>query len=280
MQIIQIKNVTLQIMRAIKVITIISVLISVFASCNSHEKLLKSNDYDKKYAAAMKYYEDANYSKAIQMFENLSIYYRGRDNAENVAWYHAESNLKINDYYTAGYLFDKFVRQFPYSERAGEALFMSAFCKYKESPEYSLDQTQTKEAIIAFEQYVERYPTSNHIPEINRYLDEMRYKLMKKDYEIAYGYYKTSAYNAAYVSFSDFMNQYPDSENKEDAMYYIIKSGYEYAINSTETKIVERLQKVINDFEKFATLFSNSKYMSSSQDIYNKCREELRKRTK
>ena len=82
------------------------------------------------------------------------------------------------------------------------------------------------------------------------------------------------------MSFSDFMNQYPDSENKEDAMYYIIKSGYEYAINSTETKIVERLQKVINDFEKFATLFSNSKYMSSSQDIYNKCREELRKRTK
>ena len=125
MQIIQIKNVSLQIMRAIKVFVTIGMIISVLSGCNSHEKLLKSNDFDKKYAAAMKYYEDANYSKAIQLFENLSIYYRGRDNAENVAWYHAESNFKIKDYYTAGYLFDKFVRQFPYSERAGEALFLS-----------------------------------------------------------------------------------------------------------------------------------------------------------
>ena len=267
-------------MRTNSIIYVLGLLLSVFCSCNTHEKLLKSNDFDKKYAAAIKYYEDANYSKAIQLFENLSLYYRGRDNAENVAWYYAEGNLKIKDYYTAGYLFDKFVRQFPYSNKAEEALFMSAYCKYMESPEYSLDQTQTKEAIVAFEQYVERYPTSSHIPEINKYLDEMRNKLMKKDYEIAYGYYKTSAYNAAYVSFNEFINQYPDSDNKEDAMYYIIKSGYEYAINSTETKVVERLQKVINDFEKFATLFSNSKYMSSSQVIYNKCREELRKRTK
>ena len=280
MQIIQIKNVTLQIMRRIKLIPVIALFFSIFCSCSNYEKLLKSNDFDKKYAAAMDYYEKTNYSKAALLFENLTLYYRGRDNAENVAWYYAEATNKLKDYYTAGYLYNNFVRQFPYSERAEEALFMSAFCKYKESPDYSLDQSQTYEAITAFEQFVERYPTSAHIPEINKYLDEMRAKLMKKDYEIAYGYYKISVYNAAYVAFNEFINQYPDSDKKEDAMFYIIKSGYEYAINSTESKIVGRLQQVINDFEKFATLFSNSKYMAASQEIYTKCREELSKRTK
>ncbi|MBQ8045915.1 MAG: hypothetical protein IJ269_06140, partial [Bacteroidales bacterium] len=68
--------------------------------------------------------------------------------------------------------------------------------------------------------------------------------------------------------------------NKEDAMYYIILSGYEYAINSTESKIVERLNLVINDFEKFAALFSNSKYTKATQDIHDKCRAELYERQK
>lgn len=267
-------------MRMYRIIPVLLLVISVFCGCNSYEKLLKSNDFDKKYAAAMEYYNDANYSKSSQLFENLTMYYRGRDNAENVAWYYAESLLKLKDYYSAGYQFAHFIRQFPYSERAEEALFMSAYCKYMESPEYSLDQSQTKEAIKAFEQYVERYPTSNHIPEINKYLDEMRAKLMKKEYEIAYGYYKIGSYNAAYVAFNDFINQYPDSPNKEDAMYYIILSGYEYAINSTESKIVERLNLVINDFEKFAALFSNSKYMKSTQGIHDKCRAELYARQK
>lgn len=280
MPIIEIKNVTLQTMRIYKVIPVILLIVSVFSGCNSYEKLLKSNDFDKKYAAAMKYYNDANYSKAVQLFENLTMYYRGRDNAENVAWYYAESLVKFKDYYSAGFQYANFVRQFPYSERAEDALFMSAYCKYMESPEYSLDQKQTYEAIQAFEQYVERYPTSGHIPEINKYLDEMRAKLMKKDYEIAYGYYKIGSYNAAYVAFADFMNQYPDSDNKEEAMYYMILSGYEYAINSTDAKIVERLNLVINDFEKFAASFSNSKYTKHTQDIYNKCREALYARAK
>ncbi|MBR5784911.1 MAG: outer membrane protein assembly factor BamD [Bacteroidales bacterium] len=267
-------------MKILKTILLLAVTVSVLGSCNSYEKLLKSNDYAKKYNVAMEYFEKGNYSKAIQLFENLTMYYRGKDNDENIVWYHAESYLKLKDYYNAGYHYGMFIRKYPYSERVEEAYFMSAYCKYMESPVYSLDQTQTKEAIKDFEIYVERYPTSKHIPEINKYLDEMRYKLMKKDYEIAYGYYKIGAYNAAYVAFNDFINQYPDSEQRENAMFYIIKAGYEYAINSTESKIVQRLQQVINDFDRFATLFANSKHISESQDIYNKTRAALQVRTK
>ena len=86
--------------------------------------------------------------------------------------------------------------------------------------------------------------------------------------------------DAYWNGLSDFMNQYPDSDKKEEAMYYMILSGYEYAINSTEAKIVERLNLVINDFEKFAASFSNSKYTKHTQDIYNKCREALYARAK
>ena len=60
-------------------------------------------------------------------------------------------------------------------------------------------------------------------------------------------------------------------------MYTIIKSGFEYAINSREDKMKERLQQVVNNFDKFATTFSNSKYLAECQNIYTRCKAELAK---
>lgn len=247
----------------------------LLAGCNGVDKILRSNDFDAKYNAAMAYYNDNSYSRAIQVFENLILYYRGKENAENILWYYSQSLMGEGDYYTAGYQFKRFVRQYPYSDRAEEALYLAAYCKYQESPEYSLDQSVTRDAVEEFEQYVEKYPQSPHIPEINSYLDEMRTKLMKKDYEIAYGYYVVEAYHAAYVSLQNFLNLYPESPYREDATFYLLRSGYEYAINSVAEKQKERLQQVINDFEKMVSTFKNSKYLAQSQDIYSKTRQAL-----
>lgn len=249
----------------------------VLAGCNGTEKLVKSTDFDAKYEAAMKFYNGGSYTKAIQLFENLAMHYRGKDYSENISWYYGQSLLKEKDYYTAAYQFKSFVRQFPYSEHAEEALFLSAYCKYCDSPAYTLDQSLTKEAITEFEQFTDKYPQSTHIPEVNKYLDEMRDKLMRKDYDIAYGYYKIESYHAAYVALQNFLNYYPDTEKREDAMYYMLKSGYEYAINSKEEKMKERLQQVVNDFDKFSASFTNSKYMANAQTIYTKSKNALAK---
>lgn len=257
--------------------TIIILTIIGLSSCSNVEKLIKSNDFEAKYKAAVKYYEEESYSRATQLFENLSLYYRGKDYAEDIAWYYGQCLIKARDYYSAGMQFRNFARHFPYSDRAEEANYLSAYCKYIDSPDYYLDQTGTKEAIAEFEQFAERYPNSTHIPEINSYLDEMRGNLMRKEYEIAYGYYRIEEYHAAYVALQNFLNQFPDSPNREDATFYMIRSGYEYAINSQESKVKERLQIVVNDFDKLASVFSDSKYMSQAQDIYTRSKAELAK---
>lgn len=254
---------------------IIALTIVMLVSCNGVEKLMKGTDFDAKYAAAMKYYEEHDYTRAIQLFENLIMHYHGKENAENIAWYYSQSLLAEKDYYSAGYQFNNFFKRFPYSERAEEALFLSAECKYQESPEYYLDQRLTKEAIQAYESFVDRYPTNIHIPEINTHLDELRNKLMKKDYENAYGYYMTENYNAAYASLQAFINNYPDSPMKEDAMFYQLASSYYYSVNSQESKVKERMQQVVNDFDKFATAFNSSKHMPQAQNYYTKAKAAI-----
>ena len=255
--------------------TLIALAFIALCSCSGYDKMLKSTDYDAKYDAAMKYYNEERYSRARQLFENLTLYYRGNEHAEDIAWYYGQCLLKSEFYYTAAYQFKVFTKRYPYSKNAEEALFLSAYCQYMDSPAHTLDQSITKAAITELEQFSDRYPQSTHIPEVNTYLDELRGKLMQKDYEIALGYYNTEAYRAAVVSLNNFLNNYPDSPHREEAMYYIVKSGYIFAINSREDKMKERLQQVINNFDKFAVTFSNSKYMGECQDIYNKCKAEL-----
>ncbi len=262
-------------MKLVRLCIVVTTTLLFITSCGGYEKLLKSNDYDAKYEAAMRYYNDNSYSKAIQLFENLTLHYRGKENAENIMWYYAQSLMKEKDYYTASYQFKRFTRQFPYSERVEEAYYLAAYCKYQETSPYTLDQSTTKEAIKDFEQFAERYPHNVHIPEVNQQLDELREKLMRKEYEIALGYYEIEAYHAAYISLQNFINLYPESIHREDAMYYMLVSSYEYAANSTEEKIKERMQQVINDFEKFSTSFSKSQHIATAQDIYTKSRAKL-----
>lgn len=259
-------------MKKTKNILRIAAICLLLASCNGHNKLLNSNDFDAKYTAAMKYYNEGSYTRATQLFENLTMYYRGKDNAENIGWYYGMSLLKEKDYYMAGYQFKRFAKQFPYSDKLEDAIYYSAYCKYMDSPDYNLDQKQTKEAIEEFELFAERYPRSTRIPEVNSYLDELRKKLVRKDYEIAYGYYFIEEYHAAYESFKQFLSNYPEATMREDAMYYMLESSFRYASNSREDKMYERLQQVVNDFDKFSSSFSNSKYITAAQDIYTKTR--------
>ena len=144
-----------------------------------------------------------------------------------------------------------------------------------QSPSYTLDQSLTKEAVEEFETFAERWPRSTHMPEVNRYLDEMRGKLVKKDYEIAYGYYFIEEYHAAYESFKQFLNLYPEAEQREEAMFLMLDAGYRYAINSRLDKQHERLQQVLNDFERFSSSFANSKHLAAAQTIYTKTRAAL-----
>ncbi len=262
-------------MKRLKTIILFSITCILLTSCNGYENLLKSNDYNTKYKAAVEYYDKGDYNRAGRLLENLQLYYRGQDLAEDITWRYAQCLLRQDDYYSAAYQLINFGRRFPFSLHAEEAAYLAAYCQYHESAEYNLDQTQTKGAITAFESFAEHYPNSPHMPQVNEYLDQLRGKLMRKEYEIAYGWYKVEQYHAAYTSLNDFLSHYPDSPYREDAMFYILSSGYIFGINSREDKMKERLQLVVNDFDKFATTFTNSKYLAEAQKIYAECKAKL-----
>ena len=116
------------------IILLISGLFIVLSSCSKYQKLLKSTDNEEKYERAIAYYEDKDYYRAIQLFDQLQAIYRGTERAERIAFYYAYAHYEQRDYILASYYFKQFARSYPNSKNAEEAAFMSAYCSYLDSP--------------------------------------------------------------------------------------------------------------------------------------------------
>jgi len=223
----------------------------------------------------MEYYEKGDYYKALQLFESILPIYRGTNKAEKLYYYYAYAYYHEREYIMAAYYFKRFYSSFPSSQFAEEAAFMSAYCTYLDSPRYTLDQTNTYEAIDEFQLFINRYPYGERAEEATAYIDELRQKLQDKAYNIANLYYKMRDYRAAIVSYESVLKDYPDTEYKEEILYKIISAYYEYAMKSVQAKQKERYESAVSAYLDFVSLYPESKYFDEVQKMRDKVVEKL-----
>jgi outer membrane protein assembly factor BamD len=243
-------------------------------------KLVKFGTLEEKYAAAIQYFEKENYSRALTLFEELMSIYRGTARGEEVHYYYAYCNYNLEDYLVAGYQFRNYTKIFPLGKHAEECSYMNAYCFYLNSPEYSLDQIDTKLAIKEFQNFINRYPKSERIPKCNELIDELRAKLERKSYENAMLFYKMNDYKAAITSFDNHIKDFPGSASNERFSYLIIRSYYLLALNSIESKKQERFKASIDSYAKFVELFPKSSYLKDAEMVYKSALRSLEKYNK
>jgi outer membrane protein assembly factor BamD len=247
-----------------------------FASCNNYNRLLKSTDFELKYSKAVEYYGKKNYVKALPLFEELMTVFRGTAKAEQVSYYYAYCNFGLEDYLLASYHLKNFVRTFPKSEFAEEAMFTSAYCYFLDSPVYSLDQENTVKAISEFQLFVNMYPNSEKIKDCNDYIDKLRGKLERKNYENAMLYFNIEDYKASMQAFKNLLKDFPDNPYREESNFMILKSNYLLAKNSIPEKKQERYTSTIENYYKFIDNFKESKYLSEAETIFDATQKQLK----
>lgn len=258
---------------------ILIILIFGLSSCSKYEKLLKSSDYEAKYQAAVKYYEEENYNKAYPLLEELVSLFRGTERAEKIYYYYAYTNYYMDDLIMAGYHFKNFVKTYPSSPFAEECMYMNAYCHYLMSPQASLDQTSTLSAINEFQLFVNRYPESKKVAEANEMIDKLRFKLELKAYEIAKQYYHTENYQSAVVAINNLLKDFPGTKFAEELSFLKIKAQYLYAINSIEAKKQDRLKTTLESYYTFIDKFAQSDYVKEAESIYSNTSKILQKQT-
>jgi len=249
------------------------ILIAVAAGCKSRfEKLQQSNDIAKKYQEAIKLYNNKKYSKALILFDDLIQRYRGRAEAEDLAYYFAYTNYRLKDYATARYQFKVFADTYPSSLKAEECRFMSAYCFYLESPNFSLDQENTIKAIESLQLFINLYPKGERVAEASKLIQDLRDKLENKAYSNAKLYLTTGEYDAqnyrsAVIAFRNVLRDYPDTKYAEEINYLTIKAQVLYSQNSLETKQEERFTEAITMADEFTEDYASSKYSKDVADL-------------
>ncbi len=260
----------------LRTLIIAAVAIVAFSSCKTqYELLLSSNDADAKYEAAFKYFNEGKYSKAGSMFESLSVLTSGTERDDTVRYYWGLSNYRFRDYYTAETNFANFVESFPRSPFTSEARYLRLDCLYRSTLRYELDQTPTYKAITEISEYMLEFPDNPHMRTCRAMLVDLNGRIDEKAYEAARLYYKMEDYKASRVAFRNVLKDNAENIFREEILYYIAMSSYNYAHNSVQSKQKERYLTFIDDYYNFIGEIPESHYRKELDNVYRKAQRAL-----
>lgn len=240
-----------------------------------HDKLLLTDDVEKKFEGAKEYYNAEEYIKALPLLKQLQVMLAGTKNEEEVRYFIAYSHYGMGELTLASYLFKRLTFDFPKGEFAQDAQYMVAECLYLKSPKYYLDQGSSNEAISAFQLYLERFPKGEKQTKATSRLQELRSRLEEKAYKSAELYYHIEKYEAAITSYKNMLIEFPDTDKREEVLFDIIQSNFKYAEKSIETKQKQRYQSTLEAYKDFAQAYPESKWKAEADQLYGAAKTKV-----
>jgi outer membrane protein assembly factor BamD len=239
-------------------------------------KILKNPDPEYKLRMAEQYFVKKKYNKAQVLYEDVMPYFKTGKEFENIYYKYAYCAYNQKDYFNAENLFKTFLEIFPNSPRSEEVDYMRAYSFYQQSPKPELDQTNTIKAMGMMQTFINTHPGSARIKEANEIIDICRQKLEIKDNQSAQLYFDMGQFRAAGVSFTNLLDNYPDSPKADEYKLMVIKSYFRYAQLSVEEKQPARYEQVINECHEFVDRFPESKLRKEAEEFLKQSQTNIK----
>lgn len=251
------------------------------SSCSPYQRALKSDDTSSKYAFVDSLYQIGKYKKTLKLMEQIVPAYRGKPQAEKLMYMYANTFYKLEDFYLAGYQFERFATSYPQSDSAEVASFKSASSYFELSPRYSLEQKDTKKGLEKLQEFINKYPNSKYRKLANEKVNILTDKLEYKEIQTAKQYLKIAEYRVSYKNaieaFDNFINDYPGSKYRKEAYLGKIKAAYELAIRSLPSLVEERLLTAKTYYDNFIKYYGDDELKLDADELLEKINKRLTK---
>ena len=221
-------------------------------------KLLKSKNTEQIYQAGLNAYRAKKYRNATIYFEAVYNDLYSSDRADTILFYTAKSYYNQGMYDLAAEAFDQYRKAFSRRPFAEEAEFLLPMCWYHLSRPAERDQTETRKAITTFNEYLNRHPQSIQAEDIKKMLEELQNKLYEKEFINASLYFKLQRYPASVAALRYSLKDTPETPYREQMMYLICKSWYNYAKNSIPARKLDRYMKMVDSYYNFKSEYPTS----------------------
>ena len=148
--------------------------------------------------------------------------------------------LAINEY-------REFLTFYPTNARADYAQYKVGMTYYRQMRGPQRDQTETREAVKEFQAFVERYPNSALLPEVQQRLRESRDRVGEAEYQVGVFYYKQRWYPGAIDRLRALMKSDPGFTYRDGLYYYLAEALLKVKLDAEALPLYERL---LTEFEQ------------------------------
>ena len=273
-------------MRIMKKLTLIASCVALLmTSCvNEYNQITKSGDYTLKYEYAKQCYAQGKYSRAVPLLQELVTMKKGSTEGEECLYMLAMSEFGMKDYETASEYFKKYFSSYPKGRYAENAKYYVGESLFQNAPEPRLDQSTTMTAIAAFQEYLDIFPDAHLKAQATGRLYALQDLLVEKEYKSARLYFDLGTYfgnctnggnnyEACIVTAQNALKDYPYSNKREEFASLVMKSKYELAKMSVESKQLERYQDAEDECYGFINEYPDSKERATAEKYIEKCKE-------
>ena len=273
-------------MRIMKKLTLIASCVALLmTSCvNEYNQITKSGDYTLKYEYAKQCYAQGKYSRAVPLLQELVTMKKGSTEGEECLYMLAMSEFGMKDYETASEYFKKYFSSYPKGRYAENAKYYVGESLFQNAPEPRLDQSTTMTAIAAFQEYLDIFPDAHLKAQATGRLYALQDLLVEKEYKSARLYFDLGTYfgnctnggnnyEACIVTAQNALKDYPYSNKREEFASLVMKSNYELAKMSVESKQLERYQDAEDECYGFINEYPDSKERTLAEKYIEKCKE-------
>lgn len=151
--------------------------------------------------------------------------------------------------------FREFLSFYPTNRRADYAQYKLGMAHFLQMRAAERDQTETEAAIKEFETFVERYPNSSLMPEVQGRLREARDRLSKASYRVGLFYFRSKWYPGAIDRFKSVLKGDPQYTDRDAVYYYLGESLIK----------IKRQAEALPYFEQLVKEFERSEYLQDAQ---------------
>ena len=273
-------------MRIMKKLTLIASCVALLmTSCvNEYNQITKSGDYTLKYEYAKQCYAQGKYSRVVPLLQELVTMKKGSTEGEECLYMLAMAEFGMKDYETASEYFKKYFSSYPKGRYAENAKYYVGESLFQNAPEPRLDQSTTMTAIAAFQEYLDIFPNAHLKDQATCRLYALQDLLVEKEYKSAHLYFDLGTYfgnctnggnnyEACIVTAQNALKDYPYSNRREEFASLVMKSKYELAKMSVESKQLERYQDAEDECYGFINEYPDSKERTLAEKYIEKCKE-------
>jgi outer membrane protein assembly factor BamD len=139
--------------------------------------------------------------------------------------------------------FKEFLTFYPTNPRADYAQYKLGYAHYKQMRGPQRDQSETREAVRELETFVEKYPNSQLLPEVQQKLRESRDRLSTSEYNVGFFYFRQKWYPGAIDRFKSLLKSDPGFSSRDAVYYYLAESLLKVKLDAEALPYLDRLVK-------------------------------------